>query len=435
MKYSATTPGSRQKMLDVLGVASVEELLASIPDSDRSRNTLDIEGPVAEANLRLRLEAMKGPRPRAAFLGGGLYPHYVPATVDSVAARSEWVTSYTPYQPELAQGTLTMYYEFQTYFARLTGQECANSGMYDGSTALAEAVLMAHRIRPRAKPVVYVSRGVHPQYRDVLATYARFANLEIIEMDWDRVTGRTRVKASAEDLADAVAVVFQSPNYFGMLDDLDDLAEGAFRIAVCTEALSLALLPPPRADVTVGEAQSFGIPMQLGGPTAGFFATKNKWIRKMPGRLVGRTVDASGAEAFCITLATREQFIRREKATSNICTASGLMCLRAAIYISLLGGRGLTDLARKNAATARFFVNGLADIGIAPAFEGPWFNECVLDLRKHPSLWDRLIEKDIVLGLPLEDHSPEFAGHILFCATEMHTSQAEELLQEIKSHV
>ncbi len=435
MKYSATTPGSRQKMLDVLGIATVEELLASIPEGDRSSRGLDIPGPVAEADLRLRLEAMKVRRPRAAFLGAGLYPHYVPAAVDSVAARSEWVTSYTPYQPELAQGTLTMYYEFQTYFARLTGQECANSGMYDGSTALAEAVLMARRLRPRSKPVVFVSRAVHPQYRAVLRTYARFAELEIVELDWDRVTGRTRVDSPVEELADAVAVVFQTPNYFGMLEDLNDLPEGVFRIAVCTEALSMALLPPPQAEITVGEAQSFGIPMQLGGPTAGFFATKNKWIRKMPGRLVGRTVDAEGSEAFCITLATREQFIRREKATSNICTASGLMCLRAAMYVSLLGGRGLTELARKNAATARFFVKGLAEIGIEPAFEGPWFNECVLDLGKHPLLWDRLIEKDIVLGLPLGDHSPELAGRILFCATEMHASRAEELLQEIKSHV
>ena len=360
MRYSANTPETLRAMLDRIGVADVDELLASIPEDVRLDRELDIEGPLHELELRGRLDELKSGTPRVSFVGGGLYDHYVPTPVDALAGRSEWVTSYTPYQAELAQGTLVMYYEFQTYVAQLTGQEMANAGMYDGSTALAEAVLMAMRVHGRAEPIVYVSAGLHPEYLDVLRTYMRFVDVELKLVELDPETGRTNWNScDPEALEKAQSVVVQSPNFFGMIDDLDGVPAKAFKVSVCTEALSMALLAPLDVDIAVGEIQSFGIPVQLGGPTAGFFATRKKWVRKSPGRLVGRTVDAAGEEAYCITLATREQFIRREKATSNICTASGLMCLRATIYLSLLGRKGLERRGREERGHGALLQEGL----------------------------------------------------------------------------
>ncbi|MCA9319338.1 MAG: aminomethyl-transferring glycine dehydrogenase subunit GcvPA [Planctomycetes bacterium] len=433
MRYSATTPETRGQMLAEIGVNSVADLLKSIPDAVRMNRPLEVAGPLAEADLRAHLESIKTSRPRVSFVGAGLYDHYIPAPVESLCARSEWVTSYTPYQPELAQGTLAMYYEFQTYMARLTGQEIANGGMYDGSTALAEAVLMAMRIRPKADPIIFVSDAVHPQYRAVLATYMRFVGVEIATMSHDPKSGRTLDLPAEEAQSKAIAVIFQSPNYFGVIEELEGVAADAFKIGVCTEALSMAVLPPLPVDIMVGDAQSFGIPMQLGGPTAGFFATRKEWVRKLPGRLVGRTVDAKGEEAFCITLATREQFIRREKATSNICTSSGLMCLRATVYLSLLGGAGLTRLAESCAKTTRYFVDGLAKLGIKRAHDGAFFNEVVLDARAATGLYEKLLAKDILLGLPLADLGPAYRDHYLFAATEQHYSRAEAILEEVRS--
>ncbi len=436
MRYSANTPSSLRAMLDRIGVTSVEDLLGTIPKEARLDRELDIAGPLPEADLVARLEELKGARPKTSFVGGGLYDHYVPSPVDALAARSEWVTSYTPYQAELAQGTLVMYYEFQTYVARLTGQEIANGGMYDGSTALAEAVLMAARVKGKADPVVYVSAGVHPEYVAVLRTYMRYIGVEIATVDLDRKSGATDWSSvDAAALAKAQAVVVQSPNFFGVVEDAAKLPADAFKIGVCTEALSMAMLEPLPVEIMVGEIQSFGIPVQLGGPTAGFFATRKDWVRKTPGRLVGRSKDADGQEAFCITLATREQFIRREKATSNICTASGLMCLRATIYMSLLGGRGLERLAETNAKTARYFARGLADLGLPQVHSGPYFNEFVIDCSSRPDLYDRLLEKDIVLGLPLERFYPERKGQYLVAFTERHHGRAEAILQEVKNLV
>ena len=434
MRYSATTPETRRRMLDAIGVRSIDELLQTIPASARSKNALDVAGPIAEADLVQRLEAMKSPRPRVSFVGAGLYSHYVPSPVDSVCARSEWVTSYTPYQAELAQGTLAMYYEFQTFMAALTGQEIANGGMYDGSTALVEAVLMAMRIREKADPVIWVSRALHPHYRDTLRTYMQVVGVEIVELDLDPQSGRTRFPKDTAALEKGAAVVLQSPNFLGVVEDLEGLPKGAFKIGVCTEALSMALLPPLAVDIMVGDCQSFGIPMQLGGPTAGFFATAKEHVRKLPGRLVGRTVDSQGREAYCITLATREQFIRREKATSNICTSSGLMCLRATVYLSLLGSAGLTRLAEKNAAVARYVRAGLEAVGLKPVFGGAFFNEFVIDASAHPRAYERLLEKNIVLGLPLaESHGLDH--HYLVCATELHYAQAQDILAEVQALV
>ncbi len=434
MRYSAITPTARRQMLDSVGVKDVAELLDTIPADVRVKNPIQVAGPMAEAELRGRLETLKGRRPKLSFAGAGLYQHFVPATVDSLAARSEWVTSYTPYQPELAQGTLTMYYEFQTYIAQLTGQEIANSGMYDGSTSMVEAVLMALRIRPKADKTVYASCGLHPSYLSVLRTYMRFAKVEVKEVPLNKTSGRTDW-SEVSGLDQAAAVVIQSPNFFGMIDDCDGVPDGAFKIGVCTEALSMAILEPLPVDIMTGECQSFGIPLQLGGPTAGFFATKKSLVRKMPGRLVGRTVDAEGEEAFCITLATREQFIRREKATSNICTSSGLMCLRSTIYLSMLGGKGLVELAKKNASTAAYFAAGLTNLGFTRVHDGPVFNEFVIDASSRPQAFEKLLEHDIVLGVPLEQFDSSRKNQFLVAFTELHYGRAEAHMQEIRDLV
>ncbi|MEZ6194230.1 MAG: aminomethyl-transferring glycine dehydrogenase subunit GcvPA [Planctomycetota bacterium] len=425
-------PAARQEMLAALGVDDVEALLGTIPADVRVTRDLQVAGPLPEAELRRRLEELKSKRPRASFVGAGLYPHYIPVPVDSLAGRSEWVTSYTPYQAELAQGTLAMYYEFQSYVAMLTGQEIANGGLYDGSTALAEGVLMAMRVKPKHDPVVYVSAGVHPEYQAVLRTYMNFVGIEVAELPLDPKTGRTVCSLDEATQRGAAAIVVQSPNFFGVVEDLAGIHPDAMTVGVCTEALSMAILEPLPVKIAVGEFQSFGIPMQLGGPTAGFMATREEWVRKLPGRLVGKTIDAKGEEAYCITLATREQFIRREKATSNICTASGLMCLRATIYLSLLGRKGIVDVAEKNAAVARYFAKGLAELGLKTRFTGPFFNEFVVDASGRPELHDRLRAADILLGLPLGERFPDLKDHYLVCATEVHYASAESLLQEIK---
>ncbi len=431
MRYSGLTPTTQREMLQAIGVERQESLFASIPEACRMKRPLDVYGPLPESALLDRLDGMKVPPPRVSLVGAGLYSHYIPSVVDSLVNRSEWVTSYTPYQPEVSQGTLVMYYEFQTYVCQLTGQEIANGGLYDGSTALAEAVLMAKRVRPKAK-FVYVSEAVHPEYRAVLATYLRFQDMEIRGLPWDRASGRTDF-TSLTNSPDIVAVVAQTPNFFGVIEDFAAIPAGVFRIAVVNEAQSLALLTPPAADITVGEMQSLGIPIQLGGPTAGFFATRKEFVRQMPGRLVGRSLDRHGSEAYCITLATREQFIRREKATSNICTASGLMCLRSAVYLSLMGRKGLQDVARKSARAALAFRSALAELGMPTRFGGPSFNEFVVDARRRPGLYEALEKRGFLLGLPLAPLYPELEGHYLVALTEIHYPKMAELIGEVKS--
>ena len=437
MRYSGLTPATREQMLRAIGANDIEALFASIPAGDRMQRPLDIAGPVPEAQLWRDLDSMNVRRPRVALVGGGLYQHFIPAALDRLVSRSEWLTSYTPYQPEIAQGSCVMYYEFQSYAAMLTGQEIANGGMYDGSTALAEAVLMAKRLRPKAHRL-YVSGALHPEYLAVLRTYLAFQDgIEIVVLPIDPETGRTRCEVSEADQAAALAVVVQSPNFFGVIEDCAGIAKDAFTIWCATEAMSLALLPPIPCQIAVGEIQSFGIPVQLGGPTSGYFATKKEHVRQLPGRLIGRTVDADGKEAYCITLATREQFIRRDRATSNICTASGLMCLRAVTYLSLMGRKGLEDVARQNAKAARYVANALAELGIARPYSGSFFNEFVIDLASHPKLHKALAKKDFVLGLPLARFYPKdkaMKHRYLVNVTELHYPDAQAIVEEVRRH-
>jgi len=434
MRYSGITDQDRRLMLRECGAETIEDLFASVPESARMREPLDVPGPLPEATLLAELERIKTPPPRVRLVGAGLYSHFVPATVDSLAARSEWVTSYTPYQPEISQGTLVMYWEFQTYVCMLTGQEVANGGLYDGSTALAEAVMMARRIRKKAH-TLFVSDALHPEYRRVLATYLRFQNVEIRTLPVDPKSGRTRLDdVTPERQKDALAIILQSPNFFGILENTDSLDPDAFLISVCTEAQSMGVVEPLAADISVGEMQSLGIPVQLGGPTAGFFATKRDYVRQMPGRLVGRTVDQDGREAFCITLATREQFIRREKATSNICTSSGLMCLRAAIYLSLLGRKGLQQVARQSARAAHAFAEGIEEVGLTRVHDGPFFNEFVVDATARPGLREKLRGAGFVMGVPLSRWWPDRKDQYLVALTELHYPEVGDLVQEVKRH-
>ena len=433
MRYSGITQEDQAAMLKAIGASNIEELFESVPKDVRSTRPLQIAGPLPEQHLLARLEELKTTPPRVSLVGGGLYEHFIPKTVDSLAARSEWVTSYTPYQPEVAQGTLSMYFEFQTYVCMLTGQELANGGMYDGSTSLAEAVMMALRIRKKAKKV-YVSDGLNPLYRQVLETYLSFQDVELHALPLDKTTGRTRVDVSSDDQGSAAAVILQSPNFFGVIEDGEGVAENAFVISVCTEAQSMALLKPLRADVAVGEMQSLGIPIQLGGPTAGFFATSKKHVRQVPGRLVGKSVDRRGQEAYCITLATREQFIRREKATSNICTSSGLMCLRSAIYMSLLGAEGLRNAAQQSARSARAFLGALEEVGLKRVHEGAFFNEFVVDSSARPDLYASLKNDGFLMGIPLSRWLPDRKNEYLVSLTEMHYPRMTTLINEVKQH-
>jgi glycine dehydrogenase subunit 1 len=357
----------------------------------------------------------------ASFLGAGVYHHYRPVLVDTVISRGEFLTAYTPYQAEISQGTLATIFEFQTMVCQLTGMEVANASMYDGSTAVPEAVQMARRITGRDG--VAIARTVHPEYRQVLATYARNQGVTIEEPGYLQDVGCCDVEELERRVNnETAAVVIQSPNFFGVVEDVKAAAEiahraGALLVVAFTEAVSLGLLEPPTAaDIVVGELQSFAISPSYGGPFAGAIATKEKYIRQIPGRLVGMTRDTEGNRAFCLILSTREQHIRREKATSNICTNQALIALMATVFLSVYGKRGLRELAEQNLAKAHYLA------GQAPQrFFGPFFNEFVARTAavSPEEINRRLLERNIVGGLPLGRFYPELADSMLLCATEM----------------
>jgi glycine dehydrogenase subunit 1 len=341
--------------------------------------------------------------------------------VDTVVSRGEFLTSYTPYQAEIAQGTLTTIFEFQTMICQLTGMEVANASMYDGSTAVPEAAMMA--VRATRRSAVAVSRAVHPEYRAVLATYARNQGMPVAEFGYSAESGAVNPEELERAITeDTAAVIIQSPNFFGVVENVKAAAEAAHRrgallIFVFAEAVSLGLLEPPAdADIVAGELQSFAIPPSFGGPFAGILATKERFIRQMPGRLVGETRDSRGNRAFCLTLSTREQHIRREKATSNICTNQALVALMATVFLSVYGKQGLRELALQNLAKARYLAGK-----VKPRFQGPFFNEFVTDCgaRTPEEVNKALLRKRIVGGLPLARFYPELGNSVLLCATEM----------------
>jgi glycine dehydrogenase subunit 1 len=410
-------------MLDTIGASALEDLYAHLPEDVRFRGALNIPSGKSEYEIvdYFRQRGRENANEHANFLGAGVYHHYRPVLVDAIVSRGEFLTSYTPYQAEISQGTLTAIFEFQTMICQLTGMDVANASMYDGSTAVPEAAMMAMRITGREG--IAVARTVHPEYREVLGTYTRHQGVPVKEFEYDPETGQVDV-ASLEQILDqtTAAVIIQSPNFFGVVENAKQIAEmahakGALLVFVFTEAVSLGLLEPPRdADIVAGELQSFAIAPSYGGPFAGILACQEKYVRQLPGRLVGETKDSNGNRAFCLTLATREQHIRREKATSNICTNQALMALMATVFMALYGKQGLRELAEQNLAKAHYLGERLWR-----RFNGAYFNEFVAatGVQSPEEINRRLLSFQIVGGLPLDRFYPELRNSVLLCCTEM----------------
>ena len=417
-------------MLHHVGLNSADDLFDSIPQDLRLSGNLNTPAALSEIELLAgfdRLAEQNRAAKRTSFLGAGAYQHYIPTVVDHIISRSEFFTAYTPYQPEISQGTLQAIFEFQTLVCQLTGLEVANASMYDGSTALAEAVLMAERVTRRTK--VIACGAIHPEYLDVVTTYVQHAGIELVRVDFDAATGQTSDVAKLID-DNTAALVVQSPNFFGCIEDVTALAErahaaGALLIVAVTEAISLALLKSPGAcgaDIVVAEGQSFGVPLSFGGPYVGLFATRERYARQIPGRLVGEAYDKQGRRGFVLTLATREQHIRREKATSNICTNEGLIALAATVYLETMGRRGLQEVARQCAQKTAYAANQISGVeGFSVPFTAPRFNEFVV--RAPGNAKDLLArvasQKNITGGLPLSCYFKDRPNEFLVCVTEM----------------
>ncbi len=436
-------------MLHSVGLTSMEQLFDSIPADVLLRRPLDTPAALSEIEILARfgsLAARNTAATRPSFLGAGAYSHYAPTIIDHLLSRSEFFTAYTPYQPEISQGTLQAIFEFQTLVCQLTGMDVANASMYDGSTSLAEAVLMAERITRRSR--VIVSEAVHPEYLQVVETYVRHAGIELQHARFDDTSGRT-VIAEAGALNETVAaVVVQSPNFFGCVEDLRVLADqvhaaGALLIVAITESMSLGLLQTPGAcgaDIVLAEGQSFGVPLSFGGPYLGMFATREKYARQLPGRLVGVAADKQGRRGFVLTLATREQHIRREKATSNICTNEGLIALAATIYMETMGKRGMQEAAMQCAQKAAYAARRIAALeGFSLPFSAPRFNEFVV---RAPIAADAVLkrlagERNITGGLALSRYFANRPNDFLVCVTE--TNPRKEIdalidgLKEVRS--
>jgi glycine dehydrogenase subunit 1 len=446
LRYIPNSPEERVEMLEAMGLGSAQELFDSIPQDLLLKRPLNTPAALSEIELLDQFERMAarniGAR-RASFLGAGAYSHYIPTIVDHIISRSEFFTAYTPYQPEISQGTLQTIFEFQTLVCQLTGMEVANASMYDGSTALAEAVLMAERVTKRSK--VIASSAGHPQYLEVVRTYVQHAGIHLELAEFDEKTGQ-----SWQSLADAVddqtaALVVQSPNFFGCIENLTALAEaahakGALLVVAITEAMSLGLLKSPGAcgaDIVVAEGQSFGVPLSFGGPYVGLFATREKYARQIPGRLVGEAYDKKGRRGFVLTLATREQHIRREKATSNICTNEGLIALAATVYLETMGRRGVQEAAHQCAQKAAYAARAISKLrGYSLPFTAARFNEFVVrGPVKATELLARLgKEKEIEGGIALSRFMPDRPNDFLVCVTETNSrAQIDSLVEGLSS--
>jgi glycine dehydrogenase subunit 1 len=430
VKFLPTSDGERREMLAAMGARSIDDLFASVPAE--VRRDPDLPPPMSEIEIRRFIGGLAkknvNARDTAFFLGAGVYHHYVSAIADQMLYRAEWLTAYTPYQPEISQGTLQSIFEFQTHVCLLTGLEVANASLYEGASALVEALLMAERLsRGRTKAVL--SAGIHPEYRETVRTYFTNLGLELVEVPLgaDGATDARSLEAAVDDKTFAVAV--QSPNFYGVVEDwaagsAAAKRKGALSVAVIAEAASLALLKPPGeggADIACGEAQSLGVPMHNGGPLLGFLSCRTEHQRQIPGRLVGMTKDAEGRRAFCLTLSTREQHIRREKATSNICTNQGLMALASNIHMSLLGKEGLREVARQCHAKAEYLKGEIAKLrGYRLPFSGPTFNEFLVEAPEDAAgLLARLATRGILGGVPISRFDPADRRRFLVAVTEM----------------
>ena len=437
-RYTSVTDRDRREMLAAIGASSVEELFAEVPAEVRLGRDLELPAGMAETEVHDLLAGLARRNADAdrelCFIGAGMYDHYVPAVVDAITQRSEFLTPYTPYQPEVSQGHLQAMFEFQTAMSELTGLPVSNASLYEGPSSVASAGYLAIAATGRRRFVA--SRGVHPHSREALATYSTGFGAAIAEV------GLRDGLTDAEDLVEALdedtaAVFLQSPNFLGSVEDVAALAEHARNVGallvVSVDPMTLGVLRPPGecgADIVAGEGQALGVPMSFGGPYLGVFATQEKYMRQMPGRLVGATLDREGRTGYVLTLATREQHIRREKATSNVCTNSGLCALAATIHLSLLGRKGLAELARLNHARARMLRDAMERAGFAPVFSGPVFNEQAFDVGDAEAVVARLAKRGVAAGAPLARWYPDLPGAkgaLLCVATELHTPELIEL--------
>ena len=427
MRYLPHTSEDISTMLAAIRLKSLEDLFPTVPRDCRHSGDLNLPEALTEWDLNTHIDKLANTMAVSpeykVFLGAGSYDHYIPTSASYLLSRSEFVTSYTPYQPEISQGTLQAIFEYQTLTARLLGMDVANASQYDGASALAEALLMAVRITRKAK--VAVSRLIHPNYRQVIQTYLTPTDCEIIELSYtkDGITDLSKI----DDLGGLAAVAVQSPNFFGCIEHLQSIGEQAharkaLSVVCFTEPLAYGLFKNPGscdADIACGEGQSLGIPRTFGGPALGMFSVRQKYVRNMPGRLVGQTVDAQGRRGFVLTLATREQHIRREKATSNICTNHSLCALASTMYMASLGGSGFKELARLNYDKCEYLKDQLGKAGHTLPFKQSSFNEFVVRFPKgFKKTYENLLKKRIITGLPLECYYPELSDHYLLCVTE-----------------
>ncbi len=443
MRFMPHTDADVRAMLDAIGVDHLDDLIGHVPGNLRNTAAIALAPGMSEQDVAAEVAALadKNRAPDLiSFLGGGYYNHYVPAVVRAVISRAEFATSYTPYQAEASQGTTQAIFEFQTLITQLTGLEVANASMYDGASAAAEAVLMARRIAPK-RSIVALSRALWPDYRATIRTYlSAVPGIEIIEVPFDASSGQMHLD-ELESLAkeNLLCAVAGYPNGFGIIEPLGAIAKithqaGALAISVTAEGLALGLLKAPGdlgIDIAVGEGQSFGLPLQFGGPGLGFMAARNANLRQMPGRLVGQTRDADGNRAFTLTLATREQHIRRERATSNICTNHSLCALAATVYLSLLGRRGLRELAERNVELAHQAHDALAAANIQARFSGPFFNEFVMRVPRVAKALKSAEDRGLLAGLPMAPDYPELDDGVLISVTEMNRASDFARLAEV----
>lgn len=441
-RYLPMTETDKQEMMHDIGIADTDELFADIPETVRLKRKMNLKAPANEAELKKELSEMAGKNANvkqySSFLGAGVYDHFIPSIVDHIISRSEFYTAYTPYQPEISQGELQAIFEFQTMISELTGLPIANSSMYDGPTALAEAVTLSAG-QTRKKKII-VSKTVHPEARAVIHTYAKGQHLEVVESEWENgVTDLQKLEGLLDD--DVASVVIQYPNFFGQIEPLAEINELVKRqkktmLITSSNPLSLGFLTPPGelgADIVVGDTQVFGIPAQYGGPHCGYFATTEKLMRKMPGRLVGQTVDEDGKRGFVLTLQAREQHIRRDKATSNICSNQALNALASSVAMSSLGKYGLGKMAALNMKKARYMHKKLSEVGLDAVFTGSYFNELVVKLPDSATnINKQLLKKGFIGGFDLGNDYPELENHMLIAVTELRTkAEMDQFAKEL----
>jgi glycine dehydrogenase subunit 1 len=443
-RYLPMTEQDKKEMLEAIGIEAVDELFSDIPEEVQFNGRLNIKEAKSESALTKELFKLANQnvnlKTHASFLGAGVYDHYIPSIVDHVISRSEFYTAYTPYQPEISQGELQAIFEFQTMICELTGMDVANSSMYDGGTALAEAAMLA--CGQTRRKTILISEAVHPEYREVVKTYARGQRHQVVEIPLNNgVTSTEQLKELMSN--DVAAVIIQYPNFFGRIEPLKDFAAIAHEykslFVVSCNPVALGILTPPGnlgADIVTGDAQPFGIPTSFGGPHCGFFAVSKKLMRKIPGRLVGQTVDEDGRRGFVLTLQAREQHIRREKATSNICSNQALNALAASVAMSSLGKKGIREMAVKNVQKANYAKKQFKEKGFDIVYDGPIFNEFVLKVDKPISqLSQHLLEKGFIAGYDLGKLDEKLHGHMLVCVTEVRTKEEiDQFVEEVGAY-